>query len=222
MRRYDEDRVDIRAIFPWLHYHITSWILQMADIESSSKQVEYERYESLPPAFCPPHHHNAVWEMLLRDNYSDKKEVEVLGIKTNRSERPPILPKLKMRDLPTAPDFRISEGELADRIATIDGISNADIERAASSFMYSTDTFSNRITNELEQCTYIVILEVEVRLLQDILRVIPTLKEEELQDWQNYMEAMRAEIDYRLAGNSYRHILLPKRSYAELRVTRIR
>ena len=28
---------------------------------------------------------------------------------------------------------------------------------------------------------------------------------------------MRAEIDYRLAGNSYRYILLPKRSYAELR-----
>ena len=163
------------------------------------------------------HHTNtSVWEMLLRGGYYDKNLVDVLGIKTNRSERPPILPKLKITYLPTAPDFKISNGELTDRLETIDSISRV-IERAANSFLYTTDTFLKKKTKEIGIPSYIVILEMEVRILQDILRCIPTLKEEELQDWQKYIEALRAEIEFGLDQNSSRFILFPERAYAELR-----
>ena len=66
--------------------------------------------------YIPKYLHEYVWECKLREHYNDKQKVPILGILVDRSERPAILPNIEAEDLPTAPKYEISEGELSDRL----------------------------------------------------------------------------------------------------------
>ena len=59
---------------------------------------------------------------------------------------------------------------------------------------------------------------MEVRLLQDALRGLSHILEKEmLQDYQEYLDYLNAEIAVQLERNNYKYILLPKPAYREVR-----
>ena len=115
-----------------------------------------------------------------------------------------------------APKYEISEGELSDRLKTIDEITNRDILRAEGSF--NKQILQSRCIRKDHQNIYVLIQELEVRLLQDALRGISPIPEKEmLQDYQEYLDYLNAEIAVQLERTNYKYILMPKPAYREVR-----
>ena len=116
-----------------------------------------------------------------------------------------------------ATDFDISDGERADRLKTIDGITNHYILRAGGSFQKKI-LDSGRRTHEEHINILAGILECEVCMLQDMLRGLPTMPEKEmLKDWQEYVDYMIKEISLQLELNDYKRILITEPAYRVLR-----
>ena len=146
----------------------------------------------------------------MREHYNDKQKVPILGILVDRSERPAILPNIKAEDLPMAPKYKISEGELSDRLKTIDDITSRDILKAEGSF--NKQIRQSRCIRKDHQNIYVLIQELEVRLLQDAFP-----EKEMLQDYQEHLDYLNAEIAVQLERNNYKYILMPKPAYREVR-----
>ena len=164
----------------------------------------------------PKYLHEYVWEYKLREHYNDKQKVPILGILVDRSERPAILPNIKAEDLPMAPEYEISEGELSDRLKTIDEITNRDILRAEDNF--NKQILQSRCIRKDHQNIYVLIQELEIRLLQDALRGLSAIPEKEmLQDYQEYLDYRNAAIAVQLERNNYKYILMPKPAYRSVR-----
>ena len=114
-----------------------------------------------------------------------------------------------------ASQYVISDGELRDRFNTIEGITNRDILRAGDGF--NKHILPSRCFRKEHQNTFVVIQEVEVRMLQDILRGLPPVPEREvLADSQTYLEYVNSEITVQLEWNNYKYVLMPKSAYREL------
>ena len=94
---------------------------------------------------------------------------------------------------------------------TINKICSSDVKRASGSFPLST----NKFNKGNEQFIFICILEVEVRLLQDMLNDIMTNEIDERENW--YIDTMLREIARCMTGNDNKCILMPNPSYRELR-----
>ena len=168
-------------------------------------------HDEVAVKYSPKYLHEYVWEY-----NNDKQKVPILGILVDRSERPEILPNIKAEDLPMAPKYEISEGELSDRLKTIDEITNRDILRAEGSF--NKQILQSRCIRKDHQNIYVLIQELEVRLLQDVLRGLSPIPEKEmLQDYQEYLDYLNAEIAVQLERNNYKYILMPKPAYHEVR-----
>ena len=113
-----------------------------------------------------------------------------------------------------APKYEISEGELSDRLKAINEITNRDILRAESSF--NKQILQSRCFRKDHQNIYVLIQGLEVRLLQDALRGLSPIPEKEmLQDYQEYLDYLNAEISVQLERNNYKYILMPKPAYRE-------
>ena len=115
-----------------------------------------------------------------------------------------------------APKYEISEGELSDRLNTIDKITNRDILRAEGSF--NKQILQSRCIRKDHRNIYVLIQEMEVRLLQEALRrLLPTPEKEMLQDYQEYLNYLNAEIAVQLERNNYKFRLMPKPACREVR-----
>ena len=63
-----------------------------------------------------------------------------------------------------------------------------------------------------------LIHEVEIRMLQDILRGMKEVPEKEIfRDYSSYLEYISDEVETQLEGNHFKYVLIPKPAYRELR-----
>ena len=86
-----------------------------------------------------------------------------------------------------APEYTIDEKELCTRLKTIDEIPNHDIQRAANTF--SSCIIGSRCVRQEHAKIFRLIQEVEIRMLQDILRGMKEVPEKEMfRDYSSYLE----------------------------------
>ena len=115
-----------------------------------------------------------------------------------------------------APEYTIDEKELCARLKTIDEITNHDIQRAANTF--SRCIIGSRCVRQEHTKIFRLIHEVEIRMLQDILRGMKEVPEKEMfRDYSSCLEYISDEVATQLEGNHFKYVLIPKPAYRELR-----
>ena len=126
------------------------------------------------------------------------------------------MPHTETDDLAMAPEYISDEKELRARLKTIDEITNHDIQRAANTF--SRCIIGCRCVRQEHAKIFRLIREVEIRMLQDILRGMKEVPEKEMfREYSSYLEYICDEVATQLEGNHYKYVLIRKRAYRELR-----
>ena len=93
---------------------------------------------------------------------------------------------------------------------------NHDIRRAANTF--SRCIIASTCVRQEHTKIFRLIHEVEIRMLQDILRGMKEVPEKEMfRDYSSYLEYISDEVATQLEGNHFKYVLIPKPTYRELR-----
>ena len=119
------------------------------------------------------------------------------------------MPHTETDDLPMAPEYTIEEKELCARLKKIDEITNHDIQRATNTF--SRCIIGSRCVRQERDKIFRLIHEVEIRMLEGILRGMKEVPEKEMfRDYSSYLEYISDEVATQLEGIHIKYVLIPK------------